>query len=308
MPRQRAILVLSDLHLGRGGMILDASELQPLVEEASTLIINGDTAELHVTCYRQRALEELDRLRQMCLRSDTRLLLLAGNHDPTLVHERYLIHEEQGIFITHGDVICESVAPWSEAARRMRQRHREVRGSMSDSERESFDAAFTACREAAIAEWNPDGDAGMPSTALGVLLKPKTLWHVVNFWRMQARLMNAFAERFVPSARLVLIGHSHRPQIRRFANRVVVNTGCYGFPGHPIAGVFDSEGFHARRIIRTANQWTLGTQTIYEDRSILFDASSLEESVIGPRADCAIPAAEATAELSTPVLHPTSSA
>ena len=45
MPRQRAIIVISDLHLGRGGMVLDASELQPLVEEASTLIINGDTAE-----------------------------------------------------------------------------------------------------------------------------------------------------------------------------------------------------------------------------------------------------------------------
>ena len=307
VPRKRAILVLSNLHLGRHGMVLDAKELTPLVEEAGTLIVNGDTAELHVTRYRDRAVAEFAHLREICAANDTRLLLLAGNHDPTLVQERYIIHEQQGVFITHGDVVSDAVAPWSEAADRMRKRHHEVTAEFSESERNSLDGAFMACREAAVAEWNPRGDAGLPSTAMSVLFKPRTLVRVINFWRTQARLMDAFAERFVPSARLILIGHSHRPLIRKFRKRVVVNTGCYGFPGHPIAGIFDSTGFRVQRIVRKNDCWTLSSRMVYEDQSISFDESSLSEAIIGPKADLASTAAASTAARSTPVFQPASS-
>ena len=144
--------------------MLAANELEPLIQEAGTLIVNGDTAELHVSCYRQRAIDELANLRALCEGHGTQLILLAGNHDPTLVESRYIINRDQGVFITHGDVIDEAVAPWSNAAQRMRSRHREFMASAPDTASPSMDTAFHACREAAVAEWDPDGDAGMPST------------------------------------------------------------------------------------------------------------------------------------------------
>ena len=308
MPAPQPIIVISDLHLGREGMVLAAEELEPLIREAGILIVNGDTAELHVSCYRQRAIEELDRFRALCLHHGTRLILLAGNHDPTLVQQRYIINREQGIFITHGDVIDEAVAPWSDAARRMRRRHREFIDSTPASQRHSMDTAFNACREAAVAEWDPDGDAGMPSTAGGVLLRPMTICRILGFWGSQARRINDFAARYVPESRLLLIGHSHRQRIRRFADRVVVNTGCYGFPGQPRAGIFDADGFHVRAITRQDGAWTLGPKRFYEDRSLFFDAESLDASEFGPSASATPSAADTISDGSTPVLHPASRA
>lgn len=307
VTRQRAIFVLSDLHMGRDGMVLRAAEILPLVQQAGTLIINGDAAELHVREYRDQAVEELARLRELCDQNETRLILLAGNHDPEVVPERYIIHEEQGVFITHGDVVEESVAPWSDAAKRMRNRHREFNEYISESKRNTLENSFHACREAAVAEWSPDGDAEPPSTALNVLLKPTKLIQILRFWRRQARLMNTFAEQFVPSARLILIGHSHRPLVRKVGHRVIVNTGCFGFPGHPVAGIFDSNGFHARRVTRSHDCWTLDSKTIYEDQSISFDESALSEAVIGPTDERTNDVASFTTDRSTPVAQPSSS-
>jgi predicted phosphodiesterase len=293
--------------MGRDGMVLRAAEILPLIQQAGTLIINGDAAELHVREYRDQAVEELARLRELCDQNETRLILLAGNHDPEVTPERYIIHEKKGVFITHGDVVEDSVAPWSDAAERMRQRHREFSESMTESERNTLESSFHACREASVAEWSPNGDADPPSTALNVLLKPKKLIQVLRFWRQQARLMNAFAEQFVPSARLILIGHSHRPLVKKVGHRVIVNTGCFGFPGKPLAGIFDTNGFHARRVIRSGDCWTLASKSIYEDQSILFDESALSEAVIGPKDERTNDVASFTTERSTPVAQPSSS-
>ena len=105
-------------------MVESAAMIQPVIEAAGTLIVNGDTAELHVAECRERAEREVASLRERCARAGTRLKLLAGNHDPNLVNERHLQFYGRKVFITHGDAIEESVAPWSNAARRMRKQHR----------------------------------------------------------------------------------------------------------------------------------------------------------------------------------------
>lgn len=300
----RPIIVLSDLHLGREDMVLSAEELLPLIERAGILIINGDAAELHVRQYAARARAELDRLHELCQTHGTRLLRLAGNHDPEGPLERYIIHPSSGVFITHGDVISEAVAPWSDAARTMRRQHRRTLAEFPIAQRNTIDARFHACREAAISEWNEQGDSGPPSTFLSVCTRPRKLYKVLQFWRHQIPHMNEFVQEYVPNARLVLIGHSHRPRIKRFGGRLFVNTGSFGFPGRPLAAVFDDAGFRVVRVVNQRNCWRLDDRSLLHDDSFTFDDASIQEADIGPRRS----RADATTAASTPVTHPASSA
>lgn len=303
MVHPKPIIVLSDLHLGREDMVLAASELQPLIDAASTLIINGDAAELHVASFAQRARAELNAFIERCHASGTTLLRLAGNHDPQDINERYIVDRANGILITHGDVIDDAVAPWSDAAHVMRRRHREFLQSLPSEQRSSIDAQFWACREASISEWNELGGSGPPSTLFATLSRPRKLYNVLRFWRTQIPRMHAFATTHAPEATLVLIGHSHRPRIKRFGGRLFVNTGCFGFPGRPLAGVFDHDGFRVVEVSKTNGAWHLG-RTLVHDASILLDEAALHRADIGP----STARAEATAAASTPVVHPASSA
>lgn len=302
MVHSKPIIVLSDLHLGREDMVLAAAELQPLIDAASTLIINGDTAELHVPSFAHRARAELENLIERCHASGTTLLRLAGNHDPLETNERYLYDRTNGILITHGDVIDEAVAPWSDAAHVMRRCHRETLQSIPAELRSSMDAQFWACREASISEWNERGDSGPPSTLFSTLTRPRKLYNVLRFWRTQIPRMHAFATTHAPEATHVFIGHSHRPCIKRFGGRLFINTGCFGFPGRPLAGIFAHDGLRVARVSKTNGAWHLDA-TIMHDPSVLFNEEALHRADIGPSTALA----EATAAASTPVVHPASS-
>ncbi|MCH2162568.1 MAG: metallophosphoesterase [Phycisphaerales bacterium] len=276
MDLDRPILVISDLHLGRAGMLEAASMIQPLIDQAGTLIINGDTAELHVAQFRDQARRELDELRKRCDASNTRLHLLAGNHDPDLVPDRYLQLSAQRIFITHGDVIDEAVAPWSDAARRMRRQHRAFLEDLPPAIHDTLEGRFAACRSAAMAEWSPQGDAGRPSTPLRMLFKPGKIAKVLWFWATCNTRTNAFVEQFAPETRLILTGHSHRSGIFRRGDRTIVNTGSFGFPGRPLGVVLDQTGASVHKIIQRDGCWDLVEKPIYTDPSVPIESSSDE--------------------------------
>jgi len=299
------IIIISDLHLGSPKGIEKAESLLPIISLASTLIVNGDCAELHVEPYRNAAAEELEKLRSLCHKCDTKLILLAGNHDPHITSDRYIIHEKSGVFITHGDVITDSVCPWSDSASIMRKRHQEITAAQSQERRNSIDGAFEACHEGAISEWDSSQNAGTPSTIFKLLMQPRQCWEVMRFWKNHASLMVDFCERFVPSAQLILVGHSHRPSVRKVRGRVFVNTGCYGFPGHPQAAIFDEHGFRVQRIVSTDGEWNLESQAIYQNAEFIFDEHCLHNATIGPIQSNET--AEETSAESTPVHHPEAS-
>lgn len=275
MSSKRPIIVISDLHLGRSGMVESAAMIQPIIEAAGTLIVNGDTAELHVTECRERAERELADLRERCARAGTRLKLLAGNHDPNLVDDRHLQFDEGRVFITHGDAIEESVAPWSGAAKRMRKQHRAFMAELPEEFRQTLEARFAACRSAAMREWDHDGDAGRPSTLLNMLLRPHKVARVLWYWATCNAQMDGFISEHAPESRLVLVGHSHRAGVFRRPQRTIINTGCYGFPGRPLGVVLDQTGARVFRIQRHGEQWALDTSPIYTNQSVSVDPESV---------------------------------
>lgn len=277
-PRaDRPVLVISDLHLGRTGMTETAEELAPLIDAASTLVINGDVAELHVRTWAKEATRELDRLRERCRRSGTRLVVLAGNHDPEITERRHLILSRGELLITHGDVVHEALAPWSDAAEIIRARHREVLDALAPSEQNDLANLFRACREAAKAECEALGDLGPPTTPLGALAKPWKLFAIIRFWWSHARKLDRFATAHAPTSRVVLVGHSHRAGVQRIGRRTIVNTGCFGVPGPALGVILGPDGLEVRRIIRDRRRRdrSLEWNVLHRDTGIRIEASEL---------------------------------
>jgi predicted phosphodiesterase len=280
VSHDRPTLVISDVHLGRAGMVETADELDELVDAASTLVINGDVAELHVEEWSVAAARELERLRERCRRSDTRLVLLAGNHDPELTPRRHLVLANDQLLVTHGDAVHESLAPWSDAASIIRARHREVLAAMSEEKRASLAGSFEAAREAAKAECEALGDLGKPTTPYAALSKPWKLTAIGGFWLSHAGRMNRFASAHAPSASTVLVGHTHRAGIERVGGRTIINTGCFGVPGPALAVVIGDDELEVRRIIRRSTRsgprWSIGDHALHRDPTIRLGASILE--------------------------------
>lgn len=272
MSDDRPAIVISDVHLGRTGMVATADQLDAIVDAASTLIVNGDVAELHIDRWGLAAARELERLRDRCVRSGTRLITLAGNHDPELTPRRHLVLADGAVLVTHGDAVHESLAPWSDAAPIIRARHRNVLAAMPESRRTSMDGLFEAAREAAKAECEALGDLGAPTTPLSALLKPWKVTAIGGFWMSHARRMDRFATAHVPSARTMLVGHTHRAGIERTGRRTIVNTGCFGVPGPALAAVFDDDGLAVRRIGRDgrgdAVRWRIDDRTLHRDPTL----------------------------------------
>ena len=266
----RPLVVISDLHMGRPDMVATASQLDAVIDGASTLVLNGDTAELQLDGTSAAACLELDRLRDRCRSSGTRLILLAGNHDPEIVPRRHLMLAEGEVLITHGDAVHEALAPWSDASRIIAQRHREVMDSKSASERESLETLFEACREAALAESRFDEELGAPTTILGSIAKPLKVAQILGFWLTHGWRLNRFATRFEPSARIVIAGHSHRAGVQRVGARTIINTGCFGTPGPALAVIFDDHGLEVRRVVpaRGSGNWSIQSGVVHADPGI----------------------------------------
>lgn len=277
---ERPLVVISDLHLGRPDMVATGSELDEIVDGASTLLINGDAAELHLEEYAETAHREIELLRDRCRASGTRLVLLAGNHDPLIVPRRHLSLARGTVLITHGDAVHEALAPWSDAASVIARRHREVMASHPESSRETLDVLFEACREAAVAEVEVADDMGVPTTPLTALAKPWKAFSILGFWMSHGRRLDRFAKRFQPSARIVIAGHSHRGGIAKVGDRTIINTGCFGVPGPALAVVTTGDGLEVRRIARRrrGGRWFIEPPPVHFEPGIRIEDEELPGS------------------------------
>lgn len=240
------IIILSDLHLGRPDGVHSVEELDGLISPGATLVLNGDTAELHDPEYQSRAEDEYARLQEIAATRGALLRILAGNHDPFLSSERLLELAHGLVIVTHGDAFHPAVAPWSESAPVMRAAWERTMAAQAESRRGTLGAMFEAAREAAIAEWLASGHGVRHSTLKTFALHPLRAAAVAWYWARFPSLAAAFATRFTPEAAVIVVGHSHRAGVWKRAGRTVFNTGAFTWPGRPHAVVLEEVGDSAR--------------------------------------------------------------
>jgi predicted phosphodiesterase len=246
------ILILSDLHLGRPHCAArSADALRPLWDGVDHLVINGDVAEVHHPNHWTTAARQTLRLFDLCETDGVELTLLSGNHDPFITDLRHLHLAGGVVFVTHGDVLHPAVSPWSPASARIRAVHESALAALGPEERQTLQARLSATQHAAYAEWadlDQLADEALHSTLFGMLIRPWALVKVIAYWRAFPRLAAHFIARHAPSARFAVLGHTHRSGVWFIDDRVIINTGSFGFPGTPRAVIVENGTLSVNRV------------------------------------------------------------
>lgn len=257
------IVIISDTHLGRPRQAARSAEaLRPLWHRADHVVVNGDAAEINHPRHRDRAAIEARRLCELCKADGVKLTLLAGNHDPFISPLRHLLLADGLVFVTHGHALHPAVAPWSPRASVMRAAHTTALAHRHEAQVDPLEASLEAATRASAAEWRHLERYGSRVSISRMLLRPLALLHVMHYWRIMPRLAAAFLRRHAPEARFIVLGHTHRPGIWSIDDRIIINTGGFGFPGRPWAAVFDDRGLSVVPIHRHRGRYHLVNQPL----------------------------------------------
>jgi predicted phosphodiesterase len=275
----RRTIVISDLHLGRGSVALPRM-LAPILSGADEIVVNGDVAELHLPLHRDAAARGLESLRKRTERAGGELLLIAGNHDPHVSPCRSKTLGDGAVFVTHGDAVHPSVAPWSPAASALQEafiRHLEA---IPPQDRGRLESVLAASRDAASTEWaqrHADRGSGKPWRLLG---RPLALLRIALFWREYPALVADFGLKHAPHSEFLLVGHSHMPGAWRIGSRLVVNTGAFAFPRRPHAAVIEGRSISLRPLRLRQGFYELGERR--EDWSWELSARHAADAIAEP--------------------------
>jgi predicted phosphodiesterase len=225
-------LILSDLHLGLSP--LEIRDLEPVLDLADELWLNGDAVETRHARYRDRGLRLWGDLQRTCARRGVTIRRLSGNHDHDDALPMHLELGEGRILVTHGHAFLPCIAPWSVWAAEAERRHRACLQALPPSERDTFQAALLAAASAAEAAWSdPTRERRLHAAAM--LTRPWAVMAVLRTWMRWPGLAHAFVARHRPAVRLLISGHSHRRGVHRCGSLVIMDTGSFNPPARAAA-------------------------------------------------------------------------
>jgi len=235
-------LIISDLHLGRPGRRSPTAEaLRPLWQDADELIVNGDVAEVHHPHYRGVAAREVLRLADLCHEDGVRITVISGNHDAYLTDRRHLLLADGRIIVTHGDSLHPQIVPWSPDAHRLESAYRAAMQHVDDPAAPTLEDILAASQHAAHHEWIITSNHSRRAALRRLLTNPRCMLEVIRAWRNYPVHAAAFAALHVPDAQVIVFGHTHRAGVWTPGERIVMNTGSFGWPGRPHAVLVDGE-------------------------------------------------------------------
>jgi predicted phosphodiesterase len=258
------ILIISDLHLGhRASRIKDPEQLAPVLQGSSSIIFNGDTAEMRHAKDRLVGRKLAADLARICHQEGKKAFFVNGNHDPTVSNINHLDLDQGAILVTHGDILFLDVAPWSREAKHYLMKHRQILAKLGPDDFTDFEKRLLATKRTAI-------ELQMIETPLtedrwpGLQLFMRQIWPpfrplmiVKAWWETPGRAAN-LARVFRPQARFIIVGHTHYPGAWKVDPRIIINTGgfvpCFG----AYAAIIDSKRIELRRVELQSRKFVLG--------------------------------------------------
>lgn len=257
------IRILSDLHLGHSGCVVEAvTQLRPLLEGAGSLVFNGDTMEELAPRYRDRSFEMFEELRELCRQLGIDARFVTGNHDPDVSSDHY-VDLGEGILVTHGDTLFPLVSPWSRKIKDSEPLIRSIRREYSDTDLESLDCRLEMTRRSAAAMERSDPEFRR-SLGARIKLLATELWPprrpaaIAHSWLIAPGEAIELLECYRPSAKVVVFGHTHFPGVWRKRGKVAVNTG--GFLGVLNARLVEvsERGISVAKVMRRGGEFRCG--------------------------------------------------
>ncbi len=259
--KQRTVII-SDTHFGASKRnAVSVQAVRPLWQDASRLIVNGDVAEIHHPTEWMAGVVAVRQLQALCREDGVELTIITGNHDAFLTDLRHLSIEDGRVFLMHGDGLHPWISPWSVASPFLRRSYEEHVADHGQAPMDDLDRYLDFIMHTGHAEWTQQRE-GRETTVLEMAFQPWLPWRLFHYWATQHRMAWRLAERFAPQARFVLTGHSHRPQVRRYRGRVMINTGGFGFPFYPLTVTIDDDRLEVHRIRRAGERYARGRRPI----------------------------------------------
>ena len=249
-------LIISDTHLGRPRKAT-AEALRPLWQGVDELIINGDAAEVQIPRLRAAAVRELDQLNDLTQRDGVRLTLISGNHDAYLTDTRHLEFAGGQILVMHGDALHPAVAPWTRSAKTMQKLTARALADANPTDRGTLRTRLAIAQHVGHSEFLEEYVLSSRSEG-GITHAIRRPWEVplvLRYWRQEPALAERFLDQYAPQAKVLIVGHSHRPGIWKRGGRTLINTGAFTFPGRPWCAVIQNDTIHVERITKTAGQY-----------------------------------------------------
>jgi predicted phosphodiesterase len=246
------IVVLSDLHLGLP-RAPEPPALAPLFDGATRVVLNGDSTELSTASFARRAAHELERLRAVVAAAGAECAVIAGNHDPDIAPRLHEDLMDSQVLATHGHAFHPMIVPWSRHARAVARRHAEAFAAAAALP--PLERALHAAAEAARVERALDAAQTPPAEVASMCLRPWVSVQIVAYWRIFPELAVRFRDAFAPRARVVICGHSHRAGAWWHRGCLVLNTGCFTFPGTPHAVLLEEDEIVLVPLERRRGEW-----------------------------------------------------
>ena len=232
--------ILSDLHYGHPSSRVQRLEaLRPLFAGADRVVFNGDSLETRSGPASERSAEYRERFLEFVLREAPRCTLLTGNHDADLSDHHYLDLVGGLMLVTHGEVFFDDLVPWSPDQPQIRDLYRQelaaLPADVRDRPEERLAAGKRACARMKLGRDPHTRNLWQRGLRTAHFVgAPRRTWAMFRAWSEMPNRAAAFARRFRPHARFVVVGHTHRPGIWFPGNLIVINTGsfCPPFGGY----------------------------------------------------------------------------
>ena len=259
-------IIISDLHLGhRASQIRDPHELVPILKEARSVIFNGDTVEMRTAVDRQVGRNLAAILARLCHSIGCRATFINGNHDPCISKIDHLDLMDGRMLLTHGDILFLGIAPWSRQIFAFRKVHLRVLARLGPDALLDFEKRLLATKRTSIKLQlmeEPVTTERPIAPGLRVLMNhfwpPHRPFMILDAWIKTPTLAARLCDLFRPSAKYVVIGHTHYPGVWRRGHITVINTGSYVFHFGALAVILDGESVEIRKIKKQREGFALG--------------------------------------------------
>ena len=230
------------------------SQLRPLLEGADLFVFNGDTLDTRPGGDPQRTAQMRREVLEFFGSCGTPVTFLTGNHDPELTQQHALEFEDGRVLVTHGDVLFESIVPWSGEAELIRHKVLDALAALPADGSAGLEGRLGVFRaiEATISQRH---QAESNPLRYALRLANDTVWpphrglQMLKAWRDAPGKAAALASAHRPKARCIVIGHTHKPGVWRSpAGVCVVNTGSFSRPFGAMTAEVSAGMLRVRRV------------------------------------------------------------
>jgi predicted phosphodiesterase len=268
MSSAKRLRIFSDLHFrDPHSRLQELSDFAPLLGDADRVVLNGDSIDTE----EPKQAGHLGELRDFTAGSGREFVWLSGNHDPHISPHAELSLCDDRVWVTHGDVFVEGLAPWSRHGAELRRRYDQAAREAADEDPSRIETRLRLHRR--IVRGLPEAErAHRPGPLAGMLrlahmLPPDRLLAMLRVWCATPRVAAEMARAQRPGAQVVVLGHTHFPGVWTLPGRrrgeqsiTVINTGSFA---PPFGGCFveiDKERLRVRRIRRERRGFVAGGQ------------------------------------------------